>query len=86
LADYAGDVDVDGKPNYRYEGPFYSLNTAPAARKRYLRAAWLAPAFGLVLLIAMGLLNSEGTRNLYVALPHVSIFLPVFLQFGDAYM
>ena len=85
LADYAHDVGADGKPSYRYEGPLYSLHAAPAAWKRYLLAAWLAPVLGLVLLIAMGLLNSEGTRVIYVALPYVSIFLPVFLLFGDAY-
>lgn len=85
LSDYVRETDAEGRAKYKYEGPLFSFSMPPSERKRYLLACWLVPSAALLLLIAMGRLNSGGTRVFYVALPYIGIFLPVSLLFGGAY-
>lgn len=50
-----------------------------------LAACWLVPLVSLAIFVGMGLLNADSSRKLYVALPHMSLFLPAAMLIGDAY-
>ncbi len=85
LADYERQTGPDGKDKYIYTGPMFSLDLPPAHRRRYLCICWLVPAVVLALFVGMGLLDTEGLRRMYIALPFVGVFMPLALLFGDAY-
>ena len=86
---YVNDYDInteiirDGKKikekkNITYHGTYYRIQME---EKKLKKAKWINVIYGLILfsLFAfLGLLNNEGSRIIYVVLPYVFLFLPIF--------
>ncbi len=85
LSDYERRTDADGKDSYIYTGPLFAPDLSPARLLRFRVAAWVYPIIGLLLWLVMCLPDTEGMRQMYVALPCVSLSLPLCLLLGDAY-
>jgi len=50
-----------------------------------LLLCWIAPVAALALFLYMGFLGTEGTYTTYIALPYISILMPIALLLSDAY-
>ncbi len=85
LSDYERRTDADGKDSYIYTGPMFTPNLSRAGLFRFRAAAWILPIVGFLLWLRMCLLDTEGMRQMYIALPCVSLFLPLCMLIGDAY-
>lgn len=86
---YVNDYDInteivrDGKKrkektNIIYHGKYYRIQMDD---KKIKKAKWLNVIYGIIfaLLFAfLGFLNNDGSRIIYVVLPYVFLFLPIF--------
>ena len=85
IRDYTTGQDKQGKTTYTYTGPVYRLGFDAEQWKRLLAAVWIAPVIGFALFICMGVLDGGGMKAFYVAVPFVTLFMPLSLMLGDAY-
>ncbi|WP_312369825.1 hypothetical protein [Lachnoclostridium sp.] len=66
------------KKNITYHGKYYRIQMD---NKKIKKAKWINVIYGLVFFILftfLGFLNNESSRMLYVVLPYVFLFLPIF--------
>lgn len=71
------------KYDYAYKGDYFRYDVSD---KKLLRIRILCAAVTLVcaaLFVAAGLINTTGTRRLWVALPYVFMFLPIAFMIYD---
>ena len=81
--DYESQIIKQGnktKTNLVYKGNYYSYNLS---EKKYQRLKWSYLFFDLLFLatfIFIGCLNTIGSRQIYIILPYLFTFLPIFYE------
>ena len=79
--DYEERLDRDGRSSYVYKGTRYALT--PEGGRAY-RTRVLPPlALVMAALAVMGLMDTPGAREMYVALPYALVFFPAALGLFD---
>lgn len=84
-ADYERRLDADGKERYVYTGPGFEALLMGRGRVRFLLMCWLVPVLSLAVLVAVGLLDNDGARRVYIVMPYMILYFPLALLVGDAY-
>lgn len=86
---YVNDYDIeteiirDGKKikekkNITYHGKYYHIQMNERDIKK---AKWINVVYGIIFILLfafLGFLNSEGSKIIYIVLPYVFLFLPIF--------
>lgn len=85
LADYRPRVMNTGKKEYDYAGPMFSFSYETHSRAMFLLVCWGVPILAFLLWIAMGMISSDLSRQMYAMLPYVFLVLPIVMLLGDAY-
>lgn len=78
--DYKPVVGPDGKKDYRYVGPFFTLELPTDRWKPFIILCWISIGFAVAAVVVAGLVDSLGLRTLYVALPYLMLMVPVALS------
>jgi len=72
------------KYDYEYKGDYFRYDISDEKLLK-VRAIYAAATFACAaLFVAAGLLNTQGTRRLWVALPYVFMFLPIAFMAYDS--
>ncbi len=70
---------------YRYAGDYYLFPGAEAEKKKIFIKNFIFVLLYFLLIITAGLLDNEGSRNFFIAVPYAFLFLPgVYLSLGTA--
>lgn len=67
-----------------YEGDYYRLELQKEDRKKAVVLNIIVSIGMMVLFVLAGLVNNEGTRKVYIVLPYICIFMPLFYMFIGA--
>ncbi len=68
---------------YRYAGDYYLFPGAEAEKKKIFIKNSVFVLLYFLLIITAGMLDNEGSRNFFIAVPYVFLFLPaVYLSLG----
>lgn len=82
---YLKDYEKNDSGDYIYISQYYYINGTSKELRADKIAYIILTAATLVLYIAAGFLNNAGSRVVYVVLPYVLMFLPIFLSISDIY-
>lgn len=66
------------KKNITYHGKYYRIQMD---EKKIKKVKWINVAYGMafiILFVLLGILNNDGSRIIYIVLPYVFLFLPIF--------